>query len=74
MDYVESITFMLQLWACKCYIWGGLKSVSPETAIRKFSHFNLAGPKVAGNKGLFGGAFEDSRDNKIEFSYKQGRF
>ena len=74
MDYVESITFMLQLRPSKCYIWAGLKSVSPETAIRQFSHFNVAGPKVAGNKGLFGGAFEDSQDKKIEFSYKQGRF
>jgi hypothetical protein len=73
MDYVESITFMLQPMPCKCYIWRGLKSVSPETAIRQFSHFNVAGPKVAGNKGLFGGAFE-AQDNKIEFSYKQGRF
>jgi hypothetical protein len=72
MDYVESITFMLQLRPCKCYIWAGLKSLSPETTIRQFSHFNVAGPKVAGNKGLFG--VEGSQDNKIEFSYKQGRF
>jgi len=47
--------------------------MSPETA-RQFSHFNVAVPKVAGNKGLFGGAFEDSQDYKIEFSCEQVRF
>jgi hypothetical protein len=74
MDYVESITFMLQPGLVNV-IFGEVSNQCPQRPpLGNSPTSTLQDRRSQEKKGLFGGAFEDSQDKKIEFSYKQERF